>query len=229
VLAAPEAVSAILLPPLLGRLRRAAPGVLLAVNNVVGRFESLYEALDRREIDVALLPLGDAPARFLSRELFAEDFVVVTRRGHPLGAAPTLARYCAAEHLVVSLAGELHGLVDDLLRQRGLARRVVLAVPSFMLALAIVEQSDLVAALPRRFVATWAPRFAVRIARPPLKLSGAAIHAIAPRAAFEDAGLAWLVDELAATSRTPSLPSPRRGGRARGAAPSSARAAAGRR
>ena len=79
-----------------------------------------------------------------------EDFVIVRRAGHPIGKRLTLARYCAAPHLVVSVSGDPHGMVDTHLAKRGLSRRVMLTVSNFMQALAIVAESDLVAAMPRR-------------------------------------------------------------------------------
>src|ERR1044072_6906390 len=45
---APDAVSAVLLPPLLAELRREAPGIDLAVRNLIGRFDASFAELDQR-------------------------------------------------------------------------------------------------------------------------------------------------------------------------------------
>ena len=196
VIGAPDAASAVLLPPLLAEMRRFAPGIDLGVRNLVGQFEAALGELDARTLDVALLPLANFPARFVARTLYDEDFVIARRAGHPIGKKLTLARYCAAQHLVVSVSGDPHGMVDVHLAERGLKRRVVLTVSNFMHALAIVAESDLVAALPRRFVARHAARFKVVCSNPPTPLMSAPIRAIAPQVATADGGLAWLLGAL---------------------------------
>jgi DNA-binding transcriptional LysR family regulator len=196
LIGAPDAVSAVLLPSLLTELRRDAPGIDLGVRNLVGRFESALDELDQRAIDVALLPLADIPARFVTRTLYDEDFVIVRRAGHPIGKRLTLARYCAAPHLVVSVSGDPHGMVDKHLAERGMKRRVMLTVSNFAQALAIVAESDLVAAMPRRFVTRYAKRFQVVCSEPPAPFLTAPIRAIAPQVATMDGGLAWLLGLL---------------------------------
>ena len=71
------------------------------------------------------------------------------RTGHPFAKASTLARYCELQHLVVSLTGDAHGFVDTLLAKQGRTRRVAATVPNFMLALAVIAETDLISALPR--------------------------------------------------------------------------------
>jgi DNA-binding transcriptional LysR family regulator len=196
VIGAPDAVTAVLVPPLLNTLRRDAPGIDLAVRNLVGQFDLALAELDQRTLDVALLPLSDIPARFGSRVLYDEDFVLVRRAGHPSGRKFTLEKYAAEAHVMVSLSGDPHGPVDKLLAERGLSRRVMLTVPNFLHALTMVSESDLVAALPRKFVSRHAERYKVEITEPPIRLMASPIRAIAPQAALADAGLVWLLEML---------------------------------
>lgn len=197
VIGAPDAVSAVILPALLAELRRDAPGIDIGVRNLVGQFESALGELDERTLDVALLPLVEVPARFVTRTLFEEeDFVIVRRAGHPIGRRLTLARYCAAPHLVVSVSGDPHGMVDQHLAKRGLSRRVVLTVSNFLQALAMVAESDLLAAMPRLFVTRYAARYRVVVAEPPIPLTSTPIRAIAPQVATLDGGLSWLLGLL---------------------------------
>jgi DNA-binding transcriptional LysR family regulator len=193
---APDGASAVLLPPLLANLRRTAPGIDLSVRNLVGRFDRALGDLDERTLDVAVIPLADSPLRFVARTLYDEDFVIVKRIGHRLGGALTMQKYCSALHLVVSVSGDPHGQVDTLLAQHGLTRRVALTVPNFLQALAVVAESDLIAAMPRKFVMTHASRYRVTSVEPPVPLLSAPILAIAPKVATMDAGLAWLLDML---------------------------------
>jgi DNA-binding transcriptional LysR family regulator len=151
-------------------------------------------------MDIAIIPTDDIPARFAQRILFEQDFVIAMRAGHAFAKDPTLERYCAMQHLVVSLAGDPHGFVDRFLAKQGRSRRVALTVPNFMFALAVIAETDLITALPRAFVAVHGERFGVVGLEAPLPLDRFRVRAIAPKVAMMDAGLAWLFDLLARTT-----------------------------
>ena len=75
-------------------------------------------------------------------------------------------------------------------------RRVALTMPDFASALATVAETDLIAAMPRRFVAMHAARFAVVSREVPLSLRAFTIKAAVPKVALMDAGLAWLFNAM---------------------------------
>lgn len=147
-------------------------------------------------MDIAIVPSGDIPARFLARTLYEEDFVVAVRAGHPFADDPTLQRYCEMQHLVVSFTGDPSGFVDEVLAKQGHSRRIALTVPNFMFALAVIAETDLISALPRRFVAMHARRFGVVGLEAPLRMRRFRLNAVTPRVAMMDMGLAWLFDAL---------------------------------
>jgi DNA-binding transcriptional LysR family regulator len=197
---APDGVSAVILPAFLAELRRAGPGIDIGVRQILPAparvWKTSFDDLEARAMDIAIIPADDIPARFSERILYEEDFVVAMRAGHPFGKKPTLERYCATQHLVVSLTGDAHGFVDELLAQQGRSRRIALTVPNFMFALATLAETELIAALPRTFVAVHGKHFGVVGMKAPLPLDRSRIRAVAPRAAMADAGLAWLFDVL---------------------------------
>lgn len=201
VIGAPDGSSSVLLPALLERIRQKAPGIDLAVRNLVGQFETAFADLDARSLDVAIVPPLEFPARFATRELYHEDFVIVSAASNSLGQKIALSRYCAAPHLVVSNSGDPHGFVDIALAERGLQRRVVLTVSNFMQALATVAESDLVAAVPRTFAKKYAKQFGVRVAEPPFVLASSPLLAVVPHVACTDAGVEWLLGELEVTAQ----------------------------
>ncbi len=202
---APDGVSAVFLPPLLDRLRADAPGIDVSVRQLLPAhreaaadraWREAFADLEARSLDIAIIPSDDVPARFHQQLLYREDFVIAMRSGNPLAMTLTLERYCQAQHLVVSLAGDPHGFVDEALLKLGRSRRIALTVPNFMFALAALAGSDLISAIPRRFAAMHGPRFGVVYLDPPLLLPGFRLNAVAPNAAMADAGLAWLLDCL---------------------------------
>jgi DNA-binding transcriptional LysR family regulator len=205
IVGAPDGIAAVILHPLLAMLKRNAPTIDLGLRqllppqgglSVERAWEPALAALEAAEMDVAIAPLDSVPARFVARTLFEEDFVIVACAGHPFAARPTLENFCRMKHLVVSLTGDAHGFVDTALERQGLARRVALTVPDFANGLGIVAETDLIAAMPRRFVAMHAARFGVVSREAPLRLRKYQLRAVATKAAMMDAGLAWLFSLL---------------------------------
>ena len=206
VVGAPDGVSAVFLPGLLGTLARTAPGIDIGLRQVLPSpvpsperaWLGVLAELEAREMDVAVIPAEPGAARFHVRPLYEEDFVIGVRAGHPFAAEPTLERFCALRHVVVSLTGDPTGFVDAALAERGVARRVALTVPNFAMALAVVADSELAAALPRRFLAMHGRRFGVVAVEAPLPLPFFRLNAVVPKAALMDDGVAWLLDRLCA-------------------------------
>jgi DNA-binding transcriptional LysR family regulator len=189
---APDAVSAVVMPPLLGALAARGPHVDLGVRDLLPLHA--LDDLDARRADLVIQPLPQVPPRFQAAPLYQEEFAIAMRKGHPLTAKLTLDRYCAARHVLVSTTGDPHGMVDLQLKKRGRVRRVAATVPSFLFALAIVAETDFIAAVPRHAVA-FARRLGVVLVAPPAPLaplSRGAIQVIASRAALADPGVAWL-------------------------------------
>ena len=205
VIAAPDAVMAAAMTPLLETLGVKAPGVNIGLIHVMplrrgGAVEQPWQEsltmLERRELDIAMLPVHAVAPRFEGRRLYDEDFVVAMREGHAFARAPTQAAFCRSKHLLVSMSGDPHGFIDELLAKRGFKRRVVLTVPTFMMALAQLSRSDLLAALPRRLVELYALRFGLTFVELPFRRKRDPIQAVATKAAMKDAGVAWLMEAI---------------------------------
>ena len=178
VIGAPDAVMTSVVTPILRCVHTNAPHVDIGLLHLMpeqGRgskgqpWQVSLEKLERRQIDIAMLPL--VPPRFEARRLFEEDFVVAMCKGHRFARSPTLAAYSRSQHLLVSLSGNPHSFVDEFLAKRGLKRRIALTVPTFMMALAQLSSSDLIASLPRRLVTSHAARFGLTTAERPLSAS----------------------------------------------------------
>ena len=198
---APDAITAVVLRPLLVALGRAAPRIDISVRQILPSPARVWEMaladLEARAMDIAIIPSDDIPPRFEKRFVYEEDFVIAMRRGHAFAADPTLKRFCDMQHLVVSHTGDPYGFVDEALASRGLTRRIGLTVPNFMLALTTIAETSLISALPRRLVAMNAARFGIVAVDAPLSLPTFRLNAVAPKVAMMDEGLTWLFDLLA--------------------------------
>jgi DNA-binding transcriptional LysR family regulator len=118
------------------------------------------------------------------------------RARNPLAKAPTLKRYCEADHVVMSHQGDPRGNIDRILEARGLKRRVALTAPTFLLALAAVAETDLVFAAAEAPLRSQAERFGLIIVRVPLPIPNDAIRAIVPQSALGDPGITWLIEQV---------------------------------
>jgi DNA-binding transcriptional LysR family regulator len=202
---APDAVAAVFLAPLISRLARDAPGIDIRLLQLMPQhqgkatsqvWQDTLAELDSHRLDLAVLPIGALPSRYAERLLFEEDFVVAMRKGHPLVRALSLTTYVKAQHLLVSAIGDAMGIVDIRLADQGHSRRVALTVPNFMMALAQLAESDLIATLPRHLVERHAARFHL-VARPlPFRWTADSVRVVASQAAMADAGIAWLFEVL---------------------------------
>ena len=187
---APDAVAAVLMPPLLREIQRIAPGIDLRLRHVLR--DTAVAELDSRIADVVIVPLDEIPARFVHKVVFEDDLVIASRPGHPFAKTPTLDRYCGMNHLAISITGESRVPIDDLLAREGRSRRVALTVPNFMLALALLAETDLLAALPRGLLAMHGAHFGLIGTPAPFPMRQFQWRAIAPKVAMMDAGVEWL-------------------------------------
>lgn len=209
VIGAPDGVSSVILPSLLERLREVAPRVEVGIRQLLPvqgftephlAWKDALKEVEDRATDIAIIPVDAVPVRFHKQKLYEEDFVIAAHRGHAFLRNPTLKRYCELEHLVVSHAGDAFGFVDVELARTGRSRRVVLTVPNFSFALSVLAETELISALPRRFLEVHGARFDVAAVKAPLQLPRFSINMIVPKVAMMDAGLAWLVGLMASVA-----------------------------
>jgi DNA-binding transcriptional LysR family regulator len=187
--------AAVLGPGFLASTRAAAPGLRVAIR-FFGR-SAAFSALANGEIDFALGVFPKAPADFMREELFQDDCVVVVRDRHPrIGKRITLNQYLAEEHLVVSQTGEMRGYVDRELSAAGHARRVVLAMPSFVAALAFAAESDYLGTLPRRLAERFAQRLKLQCLPVPFPQRPWTISALRHRREAQNKLIDWAIAEL---------------------------------
>jgi DNA-binding transcriptional LysR family regulator len=222
VIGAPDGVSSVILPSLLDRLRGVAPGIDIGVRQLLPAqgftvphlaWKDALQELEDRTTDIAIIPFDDIPVRFHKQRLYEEEFVIAVRKGHAFQRNPTLKRYCEMEHLVVSHTGDVAGFVDVELARKGLRRRVALTVPNFSFALSVLAETEMVSALPGRFVEIHGGRFDIVAVKAPLPLPRFSINIVLPKVAMMDAGLAWLVRMLAQLRTGKAEPAVRRFGK----------------
>lgn len=136
-------IESLLLPDLLARFSEQAPNVQLVFRHTQGTLPK--QQLERGECDLAIAGFyRDLPESFYQQQLQAEQFVVLLRQQHPLAAQQlTLEQYCQARHIVTTLTGDLHGIVDQQLALTGHSRQVCAGLSGFLSPAYLLEKNDL--------------------------------------------------------------------------------------
>ena len=121
--------------------------------------------------DLAVGIYGELPREMRTRRLLTDRFVCVVRDGSRApGGRLTLEEFVRRPHIQVAPRGLPGGYVDDVLHERGLARRVARAVPYFLTALDLAARTDYILTISERLARTAAPRLGLRILEPPIPL-----------------------------------------------------------
>lgn len=195
----------VLIAVLAASLAQKAPGV--DVQSVRSATPAMDLENDRLDIVIDLLGAVEGPDIVASR-LIEDGFVVVLREGHPALQKPwTPERWAACEHVLVAPGGRPGGVVDEVLKPLGLNRRVRALVSTFTAPMPIVCETDLVATMPARMAAQFAPRWPVVVRPPPVDIGSFVLGLHWLEGRRRDPVHLWCREQLRATAaRLPPYP-----------------------
>jgi DNA-binding transcriptional LysR family regulator len=184
-------VAHLLVPALVNRVHSSAPGVRLDALPWQSPASARLERL--RSIDLFISCTTNEMAGFQRETLFTDTEVTVARKGYGSGSRMnSLKAFLNARHVAVVGRGLTEDPVDTWLRREGLARKIVLRVPSYVQALQAVAQSDLVAFIPKRLADSLAQPLSLDVLPPPLDPGEYQEGLFYPRRAFQDPASIWL-------------------------------------
>ncbi len=210
-----EYAGAVLMPPLIARLREAAPHTSL---NVMPSNLGVAEMLRSGRADLAIGSFRRIPDWAEGEGLMRETRVWVLRSEHPAaGDELTLERLAALPHLVIAATGEDEnavegyvvdhglerlvtrsdaGLLQGALAARGLRRNIAVTTPHYLAALAVVGRSDIAALLPRRLATALMGQYRLALFEPPYPSPPFELMALWHREQGDQPALAWLRQQL---------------------------------
>jgi len=190
-IAAADAQTIIIVPPLLAKLRALAPRASLAFEPLRA---DVRERIQTADLDLAFaLATTPLPPGAYSEPLGEDRLALVMRRGHPAADESwTLADYGRFDHVTVGIFGDNLSEIDAELAEAGVVRRIALTTPHFLAALAAVGASDCVttlsAALGRRFADT----FGLVLREPPLRQTRLPLTIVGAATRANDPATIWL-------------------------------------
>jgi DNA-binding transcriptional LysR family regulator len=189
----------VLLPRLLPRLKRRAPGLDLDVQPLAAE---PFARLEAGETDLVLGCFEAAPPGFYRRTLVSEELVCLLRRDHPALARDwTAEAFAELDHVQVSPPGPAGtDPVEAALAAAGLARRSVVRLPYLVTAPMILAESDMVLTVPRRIAEQAVASLPLVLVEPPLTLPPFIVSALWHERRHRDKEQVWLRSEIAAAS-----------------------------
>ena len=217
-------LSTTVIAPLIARLAKEAPLVSFRVFPA-GRLD-LANYLDAGRIDFALGWFGDIPKHLKRSAIFVEEEALVVQNKHPLTEGLlTKERLFQYPHVVVELTGsedrsssgfldqrnvERRNWIERLLIEtgeegKGLVGRVAVTVPYYASAVPIVQQTEMVATLPRSLAKVLARQHALTILDLPYEPLKVAVEAVWHERSDRDRGFQWLVARIADGMRSTAI------------------------
>jgi DNA-binding transcriptional LysR family regulator len=164
--ACPDYVSRLFAPPLAERLGRLAPRARLEIGTW---HEGAADDAGRGKVDVLFWAMK-APAPLLSEQLLASEMVCVVCAKHPIGNRRlTLESYLSYPHVYINVMGSRPTIVDAALNASGHRRRIGLRVPYFGSSIVAVQNTSLIATVPRIAAEQYTREARVRILPSPFK------------------------------------------------------------
>lgn len=201
-------------PRLLRLLSTEAPGIdirLLALNK-----RDAFDQIDRGEIDLVFASFANAPKRIRRERLFTDTYVCVVRREQARRAIHRtldLETYVTTPHILMTLAGDDHGIVDEALAKLGRRRRVAVTVPNTYLIPRLVAEIGMISHLPRRIAAEILRGSDLVMLSPPVALPEWHIDMYWGAASASDPTASWIrsrLSEIGEQIRQVGKPRPQR-------------------
>jgi len=201
-IAATDYVGAVLLPPLLSRLRREAPGVKLLVTDIVP--SNPLRVLENDEADLVLGSISTISPYIHRWDLFSDSWACVARRSHPLMRGRfTATKFRKAAHLEVRPQhGGLGGTIDAIVAQGGAERNIVVTLPHLFVAPYLLLQSDLILTLASRAASKVCAGSPLQLVSHPLPLKPFVISQLWHQRTHATAEYSWFRQLLAEVAGT---------------------------
>lgn len=165
-------VSLLLMPALMDDLLKKAPGV--KVTTSASDAKRLREWLEEGECHLSIGYYADLADGMHSSELLTDEMCCIAREGHPaLRGRISLEQYIEQPHVLMvggSQAATFEVMADEALSALGLARRIVMRMPSLLVVPAVVAGSEMIATVPRRLARIYRESLPLQVMELPVEV-----------------------------------------------------------
>ncbi len=159
----------VFLPPIMKLFRDIAPGCRIKTIQVPRK--EIKEVLESGEADLAIGSIHAIPTELFQQRLFTHPFICISSAtNRKIGKRLTLDAYKAAPHIAVSLSGRREEIYDRVIDDFGIERNIVIMTPHFLVVPLLIENTDLIATVPRELGTVFSKYKCVRAWPTPLEL-----------------------------------------------------------
>ncbi len=183
--------ASVLLPSLLKTLRLEAPNIRI---EVFASDATMAVKLERREIDLAIIPDKFLSPDHPSEPLLQDGYVVVVDKFNSyIGESISLEQYVKAEHVVANNSGNRQASFEDwFLEHFNVRRKAILTVPMFSLIPEFVVDTEFIGTMHSRLAASMSKFYNIRTVKVPETFPQLCQSAQFHRLSVQDLGLTWL-------------------------------------
>ncbi len=166
-------------PPILQRLREAAPGITL---DIMTPSDVSFLDVEQGKVDMVINRFDSIPQSFHQKTIWEDDFACLFSADNPIRNNFTLDSYLQAQHVWVSKTGmgvgvgmnpddvQRLGWVDEALNRIGKQRRITVFTRHYQAAMLMAEQNDLIATIPAKAAKLQAQNPRVVVEKPPFEI-----------------------------------------------------------
>lgn len=189
-----DVLEPIIMPPVVRTIMAEAPGVSIECIQADAKF---YEGIKSGTIDLACFSFPIDTTDMIVKPICPLDLVAVSRRDHPAIEKPLdLATFQTLPQ--IAIGRELRGLtdIDKNMVSQGLPRQVGYMAAKIWSMPAMIERTDLVGILPRRFVRELGGNFALDIHELPTEMPEQFMYMMWHANSEHDPGHIWLRESM---------------------------------
>jgi DNA-binding transcriptional LysR family regulator len=197
-IAAIDYVQVTLLAPLVAKLQTQAPLIDFEIRQPSAESE---RDLDAGVLDLLLMPQQRSGPGVVWTPLYHDNYVCVVWNHHPLRRL-TLAGFAAMEHVLVAPRERAGGIVDTVLENHGLSRRVAVQASTFLLVPYLLRETTRISTVPERMAAELVSTHPLKILKPPIDIPGFTMCQGWHEIHRNDPGHRWMRETLLDAAKT---------------------------
>jgi len=180
----------VMLPEILGQFKTLGPGLHIDSLDLDGTTAGLLES---GQLDLAIGYTFELHNGFFQQRLFAENYSCIVRHGHPrIGDTLSKQQFLDEEHLALVAPATGHSMLDKVLEERGVQRKIAARVSSYLGLEQILVSTDLVAMVPSRLARTLALGDRIKILGLPFPSPTYEVRQYWHERYHHDSGNSWL-------------------------------------
>ncbi len=195
-----------LIPLFFPHIRKAAPNIGISFMDwneessaLLGEGKIDLALIAREKMEKSLYNVKELP-KLVNHQIFLEDDIVcLVRRQHPVLALDwDLDTFLAFDHIQMYCEGFKPWMLDLMLDEMGLTRKVAARVPSFHGAVALAECDDVIFCTPRRYAEQIIKRYQLVMLPMPFEMEKVTFMLAWHQIYDQDPGHIWLRNQIVA-------------------------------